>query len=151
MSREELKSYLTSTFPQYAVEDTFDFPLLWVSKEDLLSVITRLKNDDATQLNFLMCQTAVDRKTYFEVVYHLHSYSLKHEMVLKVKLEDRDNAEVDSVVSLWAGAEFYENEMYDLFGIRFSGHPNLRRFMLGEDWPGYPLRKDYTDEHMISL
>lgn len=151
MSREELKSYLTSTFPQYTVEDTFDFPLLWVPKEDLLSVITRLKNDDATQLNFLMCQTAVDRKTYFEVVYHLHSYPLKHEMVLKVKLENRDNAEVDSVVSLWAGAEFYENEMYDLFGIRFNGNPNLRRFMLGDDWPGYPLRKDYTDEHMISL
>jgi NADH (or F420H2) dehydrogenase, subunit C len=151
MSREELKGYLASTFPQCTVEETFDFPLLWVPKEDLVKVISRLKNDDATQFNFLMCETAVDRKTYFEVVYHLHSYPHKHDMVLKVKLDDRDNAEVDSVISLWAGAEFFENEMYDLFGIRFNGHPHLRRFMLGEDWPGYPLRKDYTDENMISL
>lgn len=151
MSREELKSYLNNTFPQCTVEETFDFPLLWVSKEDITSVLTRLKDDEATQFNFLMCQTAVDRKTYFEVVYHLHSYSLKHEMVVKVKLEDRDNAEIDSAASLWAGAEFFENEMYDLFGIRFKGHPYLRRFILGEDWPGYPLRKDYTDENMISL
>ena len=151
MSREELKDYLTRTFPQYTVEDTFDFPLLWVPKEDLVKVLSRLKNDDATLFNFLMCETAVDRKTYFEVVYHLHSYPHKHDLVLKVKLEDRDNAEVDSAISLWAGAEFFENEIFDLFGIRFNGHPHLRRFMLGEDWPGYPLRKDYTDEHMISL
>jgi|APDOM4702015191_1054821.scaffolds.fasta_scaffold210202_2 NADH:ubiquinone oxidoreductase subunit C len=151
MSREELKSYLTETFPSFKVEDTFDFPLLWVPKEEIVGVLTKLKKDDATQLNFLMCQTAVDRKTYFEVVYHLHSYPLKHDMVVKVQLDDRDNAEVDSIVSLWAGAEFYENEMYDLFGIRFNGHPHLRRFMLGDEWPGFPLRKDYTDEHMISL
>ena len=151
MSREDLKDYLTRTFPQYTVEDTFDFPLLWVPKEDLVKVLSLLKNDDATLFNFLMCETAVDRKTYFEVVYHLHSYPHKHDMVLKVKLEDRDNAEVDSAISLWAGAEFFENEIFDLFGIRFNGHPHLRRFMLGEDWPGYPLRKDYTDEHMISL
>ena len=133
MSREELKGYLTRTFPQYTVEDTFDFPLLWVPKEDLVKVLSRLKNDDATLFNFLMCETAVDRKTYFEVVYHLHSYPHKHDMVLKVKLEDRDNAEVDSAISLWAGAEFFENEIFDLFGIRFNGHPHLRRFMLGED------------------
>lgn len=151
MSREELKSYLTETFPSFKVEDTFDFPLLWVPKEEIVGVLTKLKKDDATQLNFLMCQTAVDRKTYFEVVYHLHSYPLKHDMVVKVQLDDRDNAEVYSIVSLWAGAEFYENEMYDLFGIRFNGHPHLRRFMLGDEWPGFPLRKDYTDEHMISL
>lgn len=151
MSREELKSYLTETFPSFKVEDTFDFPLLWVPKEEIVGVLTKLKKDDATQLNFLMCQTAVDRKTYFEVVYHLHSYPLKHDMVVKVQLDDRDNAEVDSIVSLWAGAEFYENEMYDLFGIRFNGHPHLRRFMLGDEWSGFPLRKDYTDEHMISL
>ena len=151
MSREELKSYLTETFPSFKVEDTFDFPLLWVPKEEIVGVLTKLKKDDATQLNFLMCQTAVDRKTYFEVVYHLHSYPLKHDMVVKVQLDDRDNAEVDSIVSLWAGAEFYEKEMYDLFGIRFNGHPHLRRFMLGDEWPGFPLRKDYTDEHMISL
>lgn len=151
MNREELKGYLESTFPQYAVEDTFDFPLLWVPAAELISTLTALKEGAQTKFNFLFCETAVDRNTHFEVVYHLHSYEHKHDMVLKVKLEDRDNAEVDSVVPLWSGAEFMENEMYDLFGIRFKGHPNLRRFMLGDEWPGHPLRKDYVDENMISL
>lgn len=151
MNREELKGYLSETFPQYTVEETFDFPLLWVPASDLIAALTRLKNDEASQFNFLFCETAIDRVTHFEVVYHLHSYGLKHDMVVKVKLDDRDNAVVDSVVPLWSGAEFSENEMYDLFGIRFNGHPNLRRFMLGDEWPGHPLRKDYKDENMISL
>lgn len=151
MSREEMKNYLATTFPQCTVEETFDFPLLWVPKESIVSVLEHLKSNDATKFDFLMCETAVDRKSYFEVVYHLHSYSLKHDLELKVKLEDRDNAEVDSAISLWAGAEFFENEIFDLFGIRFNGHPNLRRFILGDEWPGHPLRKDYTDENMISL
>jgi NADH:ubiquinone oxidoreductase subunit C len=63
-----------------------------------------------------------------------------------VNLEDRNNPEIDSVVSLWKAAELYECEIYDLFGIRFSGHPTLRRIFLGDDWQGYPLRKDYKDE-----
>lgn len=151
MNREDLKQYLTATFPNLTVADTFDFPLLWVPKEQLLEVVGRLKNDAETRMDFLFCETAVDRKTHFEMVYHLHSYALRHEMVVKVRLDDRDNASVPSLASLWLGAEFFENELYDLMGIHFENHPDLRRFMLGSEWPGHPLRKDYVDENMISL
>ena len=88
MNREELKGYLETTFPQYTVEDTFDFPLLWVPAAELLQVLTALKQGDKTKFNFLFCETAVDRNTHFEVVYHIHSYDFKHDMVVKVKLDE---------------------------------------------------------------
>ncbi len=144
MNREELKSYLTKNFPTAKVEDSFDFPQMYVSKEELLAVGEKLKDSPETLFDFMFCQTAIDWKDRFEVVYHLTSTTYRHDMVLKVVLEDRDNAEVPSVYSLWKAAEYHENEMYDLFGIRFTGHPFLRRMILGDDWKGYPLRKDYV-------
>ena len=67
-------------------------------------------------------------------------------MVLKVKISDRENPAVDTVSDIWKTAEFHEREVYDLFGIKFNNHPDLRRILLEEDWEGYPLRKDYKDE-----
>ena len=73
-------------------------------------------------------------------------------MVLKVILDNRETPEIESVYSLWKAADLFEDEIFDLFGIRFLNHPNLRRIFLGNDWPGYPLRKDYKDEiNMINL
>ena len=80
------------------------------------------------------------------VVYHLASTLHKHEIVLKVKSDDRENPAVDTVCDLYHGAEFFEREVYDLFGIRFNGHPDMRRIFLDENWQGHPLRKDYIDE-----
>lgn len=149
MNKVELKSYLESTFPNCKVGETFDFPQLIVDRNDLLSVASKLKDTKETQFDFLFCQTAVDRTNHFEVVYHLTSTVYRHDMVLKVLVEERDNAAIESVYSLWQAAEFFENEIWDLFGIKFLNHPNLRRFILGEDWKGFPLRKDYTDEKML--
>lgn len=149
MTREELKTYLEHTFPACKVEETFDFPLLWVDKSELLATVRTLKASAETSFDFLFCQTAVDRKTNFEVVYHLTSMTHRHDMVLKVSLEDRENPEVESVYGLYEAAELYEDEIFDLFGIRFSNHPHLRRIMLGDEWQGYPLRKDYVDPNNI--
>jgi NADH-quinone oxidoreductase subunit C len=149
VNKEELKSYLETTFPGCKVGDTFDFPQLIVDKNDLLSVASKLKDSKETQFDFLFCQTAVDRTNHFEVVYHLTSTIFRHDMVLKVLVEERENAAIESVCSLWQAAEFFENEIWDMFGIKFLNHPNLRRFILGEDWNGFPLRKDYTDEKML--
>ena len=80
------------------------------------------------------------------VVYHLESTVHGHKMVLKVKISDRENPAVDTVSDIWKTAEFHEREVYDLFGIKFNNHPDLRRILLEEDWEGYPLRKDYKDE-----
>ena len=150
MSKEELKAYLEITFPTCKFNDTIDFPVLIVEKEFLFATALQLKEDKATQFDFLFCQTAVDYLTRFEVVYHLTSTIFRHDLVVKVILEDRENPEVESVYPLWNAAELYENEIFDLFGIRFSDHPNLRRIMLGAEWPGYPLRKDYTDVNILT-
>lgn len=146
MTKEELKIYLEQTFPTGKVEETFDFPLLFIDKSELIEVVQKLKDSSETLFDFLFCQTAVDTKTNFEVVYHLTSTTYHHNMVLKVVLDDRENPELESVYPLWKAADLYENEIYDMFGIRFKNHPNLRRLMLGEEWNGFPLRKDYKDD-----
>ncbi len=107
-----------------------------------------LKSDSRTQFNFLSDLTAVDwypSEPRFEVVYELLSMPRKDRVRLKVKLAG-DDAHVDSIVPVWAGANFFEREVFDLFGVRFNGHPDLRRIMMPEDWEGHPLRKDYPVE-----
>ena len=89
--------------------------------------------------------TAVDRypaEPRFEVVYHLHSVESKSRVRLKCRIRG-DNPEIESVTSVWRAANWYEREVFDLFGIRFTGHPDLRRIMLPDEWEGHPLRKDY--------
>jgi NADH-quinone oxidoreductase subunit C len=89
--------------------------------------------------------TAVDRYPFeprFEVVYHLHSIERQLRVRLKCRLGG-EHPEIESVTSVWAGANWYEREVFDLFGIRFLNHPDLRRIMMPEDWVGHPLRKDY--------
>lgn len=147
MSSEEIKQYLASVYPQAVfTDDSKEFVTAVIDKADLLTVAKRLKDDAKTQMDFLFCQTAVDFTTHLEVVYHLSSTNYRHNVVLKVKLEDRATPEVTSVYDLWQAAEYYENEIYDLMGIRFTNHPELRRIFLGDEWKGYPLRKDYKDE-----
>src|SRR5215475_289824 len=100
------------------------------------------------QFNFLSDLTCVDwypSEPRFEVIYHLLSHQLKDRVRLKVKLQG-DDAAVESITSVWPAANFFEREIFDLFGMRFLGHPNLRRIMMPEDWEGHPLRKDYPVE-----
>ena len=152
MNKQELKSYLEQNFPSCKVEETFDFPLMFVDKSELIAIAQKLKDSKETLFDFLFCETAIDRNPNFEVVYHLTSTTFRHDVVLKVVLDDREKPEIESVYSLWQAAELFEDEIFDLFGIRFNNHPNLRRIMLGDEWPGFPLRKDYVDaNNVISL
>jgi len=107
-----------------------------------------LKDDPEVKFDFLSDLTCVDlypNEPRFEVVYHLLSMKLKERVRLKVKLAG-DDASVESLTSVWAGANFFEREVWDLFGVKFLGHPNLSRIMMPEDWEGHPLRKDYPVE-----
>ena len=99
-------------------------------------------------LNFFSDLTCVDwhpSEPRFEVVYHLLSHGRKERVSLKVKLMG-DDASLETITGLWPAADFFEREIYDLFGVRFLGHPNLRRILMPEDWEGHPLRKDYPVE-----
>lgn len=151
MNKEELTTFINKNFPQFETEGGGEFLVMRVDADNLLAVATQLKESLDTQFNFLTCETAVDWLTHFEVMYHLSSTVFDHDLVLKVKLEDREQATVPSVYSLWKAADLFENEIYDLFGIRFSNHPHLRRIFMTDEWKGYPLRKDYKDEYTFSL
>ncbi|MEI7900747.1 MAG: NADH-quinone oxidoreductase subunit D [bacterium] len=109
---------------------------------------------DTPELDFqaLSCLSGVDHPDRIELVYHLLSYRRKHELMLKVSL-NREKPEIDSVESVWRTADWHERECYDLLGVVFRGHPDLRRLLLPDDWVGYPLRKDYvppTEYHGMS-
>ncbi|MDO8615404.1 MAG: NADH-quinone oxidoreductase subunit C [Dehalococcoidia bacterium] len=104
-----------------------------------------LRDDPGLRFEFLSSLTAVDRLEYFEVVYHLESLRLNLITVIKVRTFDRDNPVAPSVCAVWPGANLQEREAYDLMGIYFEGHPDLRRIFLWEGFAGHPLRKDFLN------
>jgi NADH-quinone oxidoreductase subunit C len=121
-------------------------PFAVVKAEKIVAVCGWLKRAPGVELDFCQDVTAVDwpKRNVIEVVYHLYSYPHRHGIVLKVEL-DRGNPVVDSVEGVWKAANWLEREVYDLFGVQFRGHPDLRRVMLPDDWVGHPLRKDYQE------
>jgi NADH-quinone oxidoreductase subunit C len=145
MQKEELKSYLGKYFPSSKIEETIDFLVLIIEKQELLEVATHLRNNAEAQFDFLFCETAIDKGTHFEVVYHLTSTTFRHNLVIKVILQREEMPEIESVTNIWKAAELFECEIFDLFGIKFLNHVTLRRIFLSNDWIGYPLRKDYKD------
>jgi NADH-quinone oxidoreductase subunit C len=121
---------------------------LWIDRQFLREAVAVLRDHPDTRFNFLCDITCVDwhpSQPRFEVVYHLLSHSRKDRVRLKVKISG-DDPRVDSIVSVWPAANFYEREVFDLFGIHFEGHPYLRRIMMPDHWEGHPLRKDYPVE-----
>lgn len=134
-------SYNSSVLETIALRDEVTHV---IKKGSLLQICTFLKDNLALQFNFLSDITAVDyfpQKPRFEVIYHLYSIAKKHRVRLKVKLDDGET--IPSVTAIWSAANWAEREAYDMFGIRFEGHPELRRIYMPEDWDGFPLRKDY--------
>lgn len=121
---------------------------IWIDKHAARDVCAVLRDDPACPFNYLADLTAVDwypSEPRFEVVYHLLSISKKERVRLKAKL-DGSSPVIESVTSVWPSANFYEREVFDLFGIRFTGHPHLERIMMPDNWEGHPLRKDYPVE-----
>ena len=118
-----------------------------VNQEIILDLMHFLKTDSALQFNILMDLTAVDylwqdRSPRFDVVYHLFSLSKNHRIRIKAGVGEK-NPVIDSLVPLWPAANWFEREVWDMFGIKFKGHPDLRRIMMYQEFQGHPLRKDY--------
>lgn len=141
LSGKEIASQLEEQFPGSIVESNQNS--LVVKSEFLLAVATFLKTTPGLDFNYLTSITAIDYYNYFELVYQLTSLEHNHNLVMKTRCYDRRNPTLSSVVNLWRGADFQEREIYDLMGISFDGHPNLKRIFLWEGFKGHPLRKDY--------
>ena len=117
--------------------------VIWVKSSKVADVASFMKSDVGLDFNFLNSITAIDYINHFEIVYHLTSIDKEHTAIIKTRLDGREELSLPSVYHLWRGADFQEREIWDLMGIGFSGHPNLKRIMLWEGFDGHPLRKDY--------
>ncbi|EKE02325.1 MAG: NADH dehydrogenase (ubiquinone) [uncultured bacterium] len=124
--------------------------IVQIEAEKLLEIATLLKMHKEAQFTLLYSVTGVDHPDRFELVYHLQSVKLNKQVILKTSIV-KNNPEIESLASVFATANWHERETYDLLGIKFNNHPDLRRILLPNDWKGHPLRKDYKmdDERLI--
>lgn len=125
------------------IEYPTDVPIIYVKKESVIALLKFLKTDAAFAYDFLADLTATDEETdpRFEVVYNLRSTKTKAR--IRVKARVAEGEKIDTAVDVWAGANWQEREVFDMFGIVFAGHPDLRRILMDVRWEGHPLRKDY--------
>ena len=149
LQSSEIADRIKAKFADVALEETTPSAAatVIVPKAKLLEVARFLK-DGELAFDTLHCLTAVDRKDKIEVVYILYSIGKHHCVWLKVFLP-MDDLKVESVTSVWRAADWFEREVYDLFGVQFQNHPDLRRIMNPESWSVYPLRKDFASPDFI--
>ena len=151
MTHEELKLKVAEHFPAATFEEGGEWINIFIQPSDLLATAAVLKNDPAFNFDFLFCLTCIDWKTHFTMVYHFSSTRYRHNLVVKANL-DHDDPAIESLAHSWRTAEFHEREVYDLLGVQFLNHPDLRRLFLTDEWKGFPLRKDFEDPvNMIKL
>ncbi len=140
-SGEDAARRINEAIPGAAVD--YNQTDVWVLPENILETARFLKYDKSLDFSFLNAVSAVDYIEYFEIVYHLLSLRRNRSLVVKSKLNGRENLTAPSVYEVWRGADLQEREVWDLMGIRFEDHPNMKRILLWEGFPGHPLRKDF--------
>lgn len=150
MKFEEILMRLKEQFGEAIEETSVDsersglLDSVFVRPENLVEVCRFLHDDPDLELHHLNCVTGTDFKDAIHIAYVMTSYTHHHQLAIKVKL-DRDNPSVATVEGIWATANWQEREIFDLLGVNFEGHSDLRRLLMPDDWVGYPLRKDYQD------
>ena len=151
MDNDALKIQLTELLPSITFEEGGEWLNVNVEPNDWKAFAVQLRANTALYFDYLFCLTCVDWKTHLTMVYHLSSTKHRHTIVVKCKL-DRTMPVIETVCDIWRTAEFHEREVFELFGVDFKNHPDLRKLILPDDWVGYPLRKDYDDPiNMIKL
>jgi NADH-quinone oxidoreductase subunit C len=141
LNGEDVAKKIANVFPDSVTAS--DKKAVIVNSKSLYQVAEYLKNTAEFDYNYLANLTSADYMDYFEIVYNLVSLNHNHSLTLKTRCHDREKPSVPSVVSLWRTADYQEREIYDLMGITFTGHPNMKRLLLWEGFPGHPLRRDY--------
>ncbi len=152
MQQAELKDIITEWLPGATFDENGQWLNVNVEPKDLHLLAVKLRNHEHTQFDYCFCLTCVDWKTHLTMVYHLDSTKFRHQVVVKVKL-DAAKPEVETVSDLWKTADFHEREVYEMFGVHFINHPDLRLLILPDGWEGKnPLRKNFEDPiNMIKL
>ena len=146
MNQELLLRFVTEISKEAVLSENKQFTEIIIPKDNLHEVALNLKSSPETQFDYLFNQTGVDVDGKLGVVYHMQSTSLRHIIVLKAFATDREKPTIDTVSDIWPAAEYFEREIFDLLGIQFNNHPDMRRLFLEDDFQGHPLRKDFTDE-----
>jgi NADH-quinone oxidoreductase subunit C len=150
MSNEEIKEIISSTLPSATYDETGEWLNVVIDSKDWEKIATECRNG-VLQMDFLFCLTCIDWKSHLTMVYHLTSTKLRHNIVVKANL-DPAIAEIESVCAIWRTAEFHEREVFEMFGVNFLNHPDLRKLILEDGFKGFPLRKDFEDPiNMIKL
>jgi NADH-quinone oxidoreductase subunit C len=152
MTKEELKIKLQELLPAIIPDETAEWLTINLTVPDFLKTAELLRNDPALNMDYLFCLTCVDWKTHLTMVYHFTSTGHRQPLVVKVNL-DRNKSEIETLSHIWRTAEFNEREAYEMFGVNFLNHPDLRLLILPDGWEGKnPMRKDYEDPiNMIKL
>lgn len=152
MSNERIKATLTAWNPEAVFEEGTEWLTVMVAPESWPKLARSLREDPELFFDFLFCLTCVDWKTHLTMVYHLTSTRFRHTLVVKSTLHS-PSPQIETVSTLWRTAEFHEREVYEMFGVNFLHHPDLRLLILPDGWEGKnPLRKDFEDPvNMIRL
>lgn len=149
MTNEQLIEHLSKAYPDVVARQGSQYPEFTVPREILHAFMQNLKSDSDLAFDYLVCESGVDYPDFLQVVYHLESTGFRHFVVVKSNTENRETAVLDTVCDIWPTAEFHEREIFDLLGITFNNHHDLRRFFLDDTW-GHPLRKDFKDDiHVV--
>ena len=150
MTNEEIKEYISSLAPAASFDETGEWLNVIVEPAQLKPTMAALRTGKM-QMNYLFCLTCVDFKTHLNMVYHLSDTTHRQSIVIKANL-NREQAVIETVCDIWRTAEFLEREVFEMFGVDFTNHPDLRKLILEDDFKGYPLRKDFEDPiNMIKL
>lgn len=145
---QQLVGVVKKITPDFQVDEKATPRAIVVLATQLKSVCQELHQNPSTYFDMLSCLTGMDNGVEvntMEVIYNLYSVPFNHHVMLKVVLP-RENPELDSVTEIWRAADWYEREAFDMFGIKFIGHPDLRRILMPADWEGFPLRKDFKHQ-----
>lgn len=149
MTNSEIISKLEATFPEVTFnEEESKFLTINVSKDQYYDVMKSLRD---LGFDYLFSMTGMDWGKELGVTNHLENTQENFMVVVKLKLEDRDNPEIPTLENIWKTAHLHEREIYDLFGINFIGHSVMKRLLLTEDWEGYPMRKDWKDDSKMII
>lgn len=148
MDKTQLGDFVKSLEAEAEVKEGKQYLEVSVPSSKLYALAKKLREKEETLFDYLFCLAGVDWGQDLGVVYHLESTSHRHTLVLKTRTSDREHPQFDSVTDIWKTADLHEREVFDLLGIKFTNHPDLRRLFLDSSW-GFPLRKDYVDDKNI--